>query len=169
MKNLFFKKMRFSIIAIAALMIFLVGCSVSDTDSDLQGSRFDGNIPMVQNGHPELIPDITYKEAYENFFTNPQWRGFESETGEKIVEFSGGCTYYGEEAEIYIQFVIEDEETFSMYYAGCTVGDEKFDLGEQEFVELVYTPFEVYSREVLGEDLDRNIQETFEEIYASIE
>lgn len=169
MNKLVFKRMWISIIAIIVLMTSLVGCSDSDTNGDLQGSRFDSNISMVQNGYPALIPDITYKEAYDNFFANPQWRGFKAETGEDVVEFSGECTYYNEEAKVYIQFVINDEETFSMHYAGCTVGDEKFALSEQDFIGLVYTPFETYSQEVLGVDLSRDVQDAFEEIYASIE
>ena len=56
-----------------------------------------------------------------------------------------------------------------MHYAGCTVGDEKFALSEQDFIGLVYTPFETYSQEVLGVDLSRDVQDAFEEIYASIE
>ena len=77
MKKVFFKKTWVSIIALVVLMTSLVGCSDIDTNSDLQGSIFDSNISMVKNGHPELIPDITYEEAYDNFFANPQWRGFD--------------------------------------------------------------------------------------------
>lgn len=56
-----------------------------------------------------------------------------------------------------------------MYYAGLTVGDEKFDADEQTFIQLVYNPFELYSQEILGKDLDKNVQDSFEEIFASIE
>ena len=169
MKKVFFKKAWVSIITIVVLMTSLVGCSDIDTNSDLQGSIFDSNISMVKNGHPELIPDITYEEAYDNFFANPQWRGFEADDGSEVVEFSGECTYYDEEAKVYIQFVIEDEESFSMHYAGLTVGDEKFDADEQTFIELVYNPFESYSQEVLGEELGQDVQDAFSEIFASIE
>ena len=169
MKNLVIKKSCFFLIAVVVLMNALVGCSESDTNDDLQGSIFDSNILMVKNGHPELIPDITYEEAYDNFFSNPQWRGFEADDGSEVVEFSGECTYYDEEAEVYIQFVIEDEESFSMYYAGLTVGDEEFAVDEQTFVELIYTPFETYSQEVLGGELDQDIQDAFAEIYNSLQ
>ena len=168
MKKILMKKTWISFIAVAVLMAVLVGCSELDTDGDLQGSIFDSNISLVRNGHPELIPDITYEEAYDNFFANPQWRGFKADDGSDVVEFSGECTYNGEEAEVYIQFVIEDEESFSMYYAGITVDDEKFDADEETFIELVYTPFETYSKEVLGEDLEQDILDSFSEIYDSL-
>lgn len=169
MKKCSIKRIWISLIMAVVLIAALVGCSETDTNSDLQGSRFDSNILMVQNGHPELIPNITYKEAYDNFFANPEWRGFKADDGSDVVEFSGECTYYDEEAEVYIQFVIDDEESFSMYYAGLTVGDEKFAVDDQTFVELIYTPFETYSQEVLGKDLDQDIQDAFVKIYNSLE
>lgn len=169
MKKCSIKRIWISLIMAVVLITALVGCSETDTNSDLQGSRFDSNILMVQNGHPEIIPNITYKEAYDNFFANPEWRGFKADDGSDVVEFSGECTYYDEEAEVYIQFVIDDEESFSMYYAGLTVGDEKFAVDDQTFVELIYTPFETYSQEVLGKDLDQDIQDAFVEIYNSLE
>ena len=169
MKNFVIKKSCFLLIALVVFMTVLVGCSESGTTDDLQGSVFDSNISMVKNGHPELIPDITYEEAYDNFFANPQWRGFEADDGSEVVEFSGECTYYDEDAVVYIQFVIEDEESFSMHYAGLTVGDEKFAVDDQTFVELIYTPFETYSQDVLGEELGADIQEAFAEIYNSLQ
>ena len=169
MKKCSIKRIWISLIMAVVLITALVGCSETDTNSDLQGSRFDSNILMVQNGHPEIIPNITYKEAYDNFFANPEWRGFKADDGSDVVEFSGECTYYDEEAEVYIQFVIDDEESFSMYYAGLTVGDEKFAVDDQTFVELIYTPFETYSQEVLGKDLDQDIQDAFVKIYNSLE
>ena len=143
-------------------------CSGEDSNGELQGTIWDSNINMVKNGYPTLIPDITYKDAYEYFFGNPQWRGFEAEDGSDVVEFSGECFYLEEEAEVYIQFVIDDEDSFSMWYASIAVGEEKFDADEQLFVDLVYTPFATYSEEVLGEALSKEIQDSFVEIYYSL-
>lgn len=168
MKKIIYKK---TLVLAAALIIAvsaLTACSGEDSSGQLQGSAFDGNISMVQNGYPVLIPDITYKEAYEYFFSNPQWRGFEADDGSEVVEFSGECTYYDEEAAVYIQFVIDDEESFSMWYAGISVGGEQFDADEQLFIELVYTPFATYSEEVLGEVLSQDIQDAFAEMYDSL-
>ncbi|MBQ3055388.1 MAG: hypothetical protein IJC88_04715 [Oscillospiraceae bacterium] len=163
--------------AISVLLITLVGCTDyapditadTNTDTPLQGTIFDRNISMVQNGSPELIPNITYKDAYDNFFSNPQWRGFKADDGSDVVEFSGDCTYCDQPASVYIQFVIDGETSFTMHYAGITVGEESFDADEESFLELVYTPFETYSQEVLGSDLDQDVQEAFSEIYASIQ
>ena len=168
MKKNILKKIGVLIVAMVVFMLSLVGCAETDTDSDLQGSRFDSNISMVQKGHPELIPNITYKEAYDYFFANPKWRGFTADDGSDVVEFSGECTYYDEDAEVYIQFVIDDEESFSMYHASLTVDGEKFTVDDQTFIELIYVPFETYSQDVLGEDLDQEVQDAFVEIYNSL-
>lgn len=168
MKNVF-KKMCVCIIAVIVAMTALIACSSEDSSGELQGTKFDSNISMVQNGHPVLIPDITYKDAYDYFFSNPQWRGFEADDGSDVVEFSGECTYYDEDATVYIQFVIDDEESFSMWYVSIAVGDEKFTADEQLFIDLVYTPFATYSEEVLGEVLGQDIQDAFSEMYDSLE
>ena len=156
------------LISLMVVMMSLVACSDEDSSGRLQGSTWDSNIAMVQDGYPVLIPNITYKEAYEYFFENPQWRGFEADDGSEVVEFSGECTYYDEEAAVYIQFVIDDEESFSMWYAGIIVGEEQFDADDQLFVELVYTPFATYSEEVLGEALSQDVQDAFAEMYYSL-
>lgn len=168
MKRMFFKKIWVMLIVLIIMMVTLVACSNEDSSGQLQGTIWDSNIAMVQNGYPVLIPNITYKEAYDYFFDNPQWRGFEADDGSDVVEFSGECLYYDEEAEVYIQFVLDDEESFSMWYVGIIVGEEQFDADDQLFIELVYTPFATYSEEVLGETLSQDVQDAFSEMYDSL-
>lgn len=167
MRNIF-KKMCVCVLAVLVMTSMLAACSGEDSSGQLQDTAWDSNISMVQNGYPVLIPDITYKEAYEYFFENPQWRGFEADDGSDVVEFSGECTYYDEDAAVYIQFVIDDEESFSMWYVGIVVGEEQFDADDQLFIELVYTPFATYSEEVLGKALSQDIQDAFAEMYDSL-
>lgn len=185
MGNIFKKKCVCSIV-IFVMMITLTACSkgdlirgVQDTKQDsqetkqdsqeinqeLQGTKSDSNIAKVQNGYPVLIPNITYKEAYNYFFSDPQWRGFEADDGSHVVEFSGGCLYYEEDATVYIQFVIEDD-SFSMWYASIAVGDEMFVADGEMFIDLVYAPFATYSEEVLGETLSEDVRDAF---YSSLE
>ena len=155
-----------AVIAVIIAFVAIIGMG-NDSSDDLQGSQFDSNIGLVKTGSPELIPHISYEQAYAYFFENPQWRGFVADTGENVVEFTGGCTYYEEDAIVYIQFVIEGADSFSMYYAHMTVGGETISLDDQTLIELIYTPFATYSEEVLGVSLDDEIQNAFEEIYNS--
>ena len=163
--NRVLKRLNIFLIAIFIVMPMIVGCSNEDSSGKLQGSKYDSNITRVQNGYPNLIPNITYNDAYSHFFGNPQWRGFEADDGSEVVEFSGECTYDGEYATVYIQFVIDSEDSFSMYYAAVDVGDEKIVADQNMFVDLVYTPFATYSEEVLGEELPQNVLDSFYEYY----
>ena len=164
-KKSIIKRPLFWIVLVLVIGFCIIIASEDEEDENLQGSKYDINIDLVKNGSPTLIPDITYEQAYHNFFGNPQWRGFVADTGENVVEFTGECTYYDEEAKVYIQFVLEEEDTFSMHYASMSVGDETITLDQQMFVELVYTPFATYSEEVLGKPLEEDVQDAFEDIY----
>lgn len=167
-KKSVFKRPWFWIVVVVLVVAVVGGAAGLGGDEDMQGSEFNINIDTVKNGSPEMIPDITYGDAYDNFFANTEWGGFTATTGEDVVEFSGDCTYYEKAARVYIQFVLDESgETFSMYYAKMKVGEEESEMDEQTFIELVYNPFSTYSEEVLGKPLDDDVQAAFEEMYNS--
>lgn len=72
-------------------------------------------IDAVKNAVPEDYPDITIGEAYDNYFSAPEWSAFEGassyydDTIEYVVEFKGGCIYKEAEAEALIQFTFDPE------------------------------------------------------------
>ena len=72
-------------------------------------------INAVKAGVPANYPDITIGEAFDQYFASPEWRAFEGadsyhdDTLDYIVEFTGGCTYEGAEAQALIQFTISRE------------------------------------------------------------
>lgn len=70
-------------------------------------------IQMVTGGCRIDDPEFTYGDAFNSFFVSPHWEFFISEDDEKIVEFTGDCTYMDTPVTACIQFVIyEDEGTF---------------------------------------------------------
>ena len=80
-------------------------------------------IDAVKNAVPEDYPDITIGEAYDNYFSAPEWSAFEGassyydDTIEYVVEFKGGCIYKEAEAEALIQFTFDPEfEGFEATY-----------------------------------------------------
>lgn len=78
------------------------------------GSKY---IQMVKEGTPESYPQITYGEAFGDYFADQDWKYFKSTKGEKIVEFNGKCGNGSEETDLCIQFVISDDnETFQTDY-----------------------------------------------------
>ncbi len=72
-------------------------------------------INAVRNAVPGDYPDITIGEAYENYFSSPEWSAFEAassyddDTIDFIVEFKGGCIYKDAEAQALIQFTFDPE------------------------------------------------------------
>lgn len=81
------------------------------------------HIETVKNAHPENFPRCTYGQAFEEFFTSPEWKYFESTDGRDIVEFSGNCLYAGAQTKTRLQFVIDKTSsavtTGAMSYNGA--------------------------------------------------
>lgn len=104
MKNL--KKRLIFVLCAALCCLCLGGCGSSGSSSralkDIEDNvrnitdATDKHVLAVKNGAPVLIPQITYGQAFEEFFSNPTWKYFEGEGGEDVVEFTGGCTYFDE-------------------------------------------------------------------------
>lgn len=51
----------------------------------------------------------TFGKAFSNFFSKPKWEHFRSSKGNEIIQFTGGCTYLGEDVETLVQFTVTDE------------------------------------------------------------
>lgn len=130
------KKKSFIILSIILLLASttFVGC-IGDFINEVVDIAYDGNIYvyLVKKGSPEAYPDITYEQAFENYFGNPTWRYFngtqdgpdEDGDGEPdyiredidIVEFTGTCSYLDETVEARIQFEVDlESETFEAVY-----------------------------------------------------
>lgn len=173
------KKIWIPIVAVVAvLMILIVALGSGDDESvsengtsdntevssELQGTADEEMISMVKGGSPTIIPDITYEEAYENFFAKPTWRYFVSTDAEDVVEFSGECTYADDPAEVYIQFLLHDDNSFEIYYAKLECNGEEVD-DETIMCQLVYNPFSDYAEDVLGEPLSEDVEAEFQAWY----
>ena len=69
----------------------------------------------VKNASPEQFPNKTYGDAFAGFFGTPAWKYFDADSGEKVVEFTGFCTYQNVEVKAKLQFIIsEDGKTFEI-------------------------------------------------------
>lgn len=133
-----------------------------DFDSQLQGAYDDEMISIVLNGSPNMIPYITYEEAYEYFFTDPKWRYFEATDGSDVVEFSGGCLYGEDPVTVYVQFVIDEiQETFELCYANLN----GISMEDSLILQLIYRPFSEYSENILEESLDPSVEQEFIKAY----
>ena len=75
--------------------------------------------PRVQSIKNAVKADygVTYEEAFTNYFGNPAWKGFVSDDGKDVVEFTGKCMFQDTRVTALIQFVINnEEETFEAVY-----------------------------------------------------
>jgi len=122
-------KKRILMMAILFLMAFLIaGCGGDDKANAL--TSLDQRTNVVRDGHLNEHPDVKISDAYDEFFSNAQWKYFESKDGKKIVEFSGNCTYKEKEINVRQQFILGDDGTF-------TVGALTFnDIDQNQFVSV---------------------------------
>lgn len=70
----------------------------------------DVKIYFVKNGYPLIYPNITYGQAFDEFFADPKWEYFRSEEGVDVVEFTGICTYKETQVEANLQFILNESE-----------------------------------------------------------
>lgn len=85
---------------------------ISDQAQNIADSE-DEHVISVKNGHPELYPEITYGDAFDAFFGTPTWKYFEADSGEDVVEFTGYCTYQDTEVKARLQFILQEDGTFT--------------------------------------------------------
>ena len=88
----------------------------------------DYYVSLIKESSPEAYPDYTYGVVFDNYFSNPNW-GYAEIDKQKIVDFTGGCTWNGEDVNCEIQFQLNmDEGTFEVVYY-------EFDGNEQDLNE----------------------------------
>ena len=110
--------------ALAALFVFTLGCSAStaenvakdiaDQFASIQAADNE-YVLRVKSSHHDEYPNVSYGEAFDSFFATPTWKFFESEGGEKVVEFTGDCSFREVNVKARLQFIIAtDEKTFDI-------------------------------------------------------
>lgn len=122
-------KQKLCTIVVAVTLCCTIGCSqetekevlevaenvvqeVSEQAEDIENKE-DENVLKIKNGHPEDYPDITYGEAFDNFFGSPMWEYLGGENKEDIVEFTGYYTYQNTEVKVRVQFILNEDGTFT--------------------------------------------------------
>lgn len=81
---------------------------------------------------------VTVGEAFDEFFSDPEWETFKSEDGDRIVEFNGECEYYGEKVNCCVQFEIsDDDDYFEVEYMDID-GESLNRLEIRAMLEVIY-------------------------------
>ena len=127
---------KICLLLVTLIFIFsLSSCDMGDVTDQLQNiaQSNDEDVLGVKNAYYSNDTDITYGEAFDDFFAYPTWKSFvgtkegtdEDGDGEpdtktenvKVVEFTGYCTYAEQEVKARIQFTLDDENgTFQPTY-----------------------------------------------------
>lgn len=149
------KRKWVTVAACMAVSLSLTGCGtaaieknvtdaaneISDQLSDMTDKQ-DEHVLFVKNGYPVSYPDISYGNAFDEFFDDPTWKYFKAKTGEDVVEFTGYCVYHDTKVKSRLQFILNmEEETF-------TQGAMSFnDVPQEDLVTsaMILKAFEEYA------------------------
>lgn len=151
------------IIGIISLMLLcfvcVTGCDGKDVEDQVRNvtDAEDEHVIGVKNGSPDAMPEITYAEAFENFFGSPTWKYFKSTDGKDVVEFTGKCTYMDQEVKARLQFILSnDGKSFEQ-------GAMSFnDVPQSSLITsaLVYKAFTSYA-EKNDVEIDNDLEDAF--------
>lgn len=141
----------------AGIITGFTACQTSDITDQFANvvQQEDANVLSVKNAVSSEYPGKTWGETFENFFAYPTWKYFKgisegpddnedgvpdyTEDNIDVVEFTGYCTYQGQEVKAEIQFVLDkDNGTFEAEYLAFN------DVPQNNFmlVNLIQTAFE---------------------------
>lgn len=84
------------------------------------GGTGDKYIQIVKNGTLDAYPQMTVGEAFDGYLDNPKWESGLSEDKQRFVNVKGGILYYEKEAEIVVQFIVNEKDG-SFQYNACEV------------------------------------------------
>lgn len=124
------------IIELVVAVVLLVIIVVSTLSSGGSGDKY---VQMVKGGTLEAYPQMTVGEAFDGFLSNPKWESGLSDDNVRFVNVKGGALYFGEEAELAVQFIIVDEKEGSFQYNACEVdGTPQNNLIFWGLLETIY-------------------------------
>ncbi len=97
-------------------------------------------IEQIRNSSPSAyMGEVTYGEAFERFFSTPEWSSRKNESGKTEVVFTGTCLFQEQSAEVEIVFEYNDF-TNEAFVSGFRINNETYsadywgDLQQAVFV-----------------------------------
>ncbi len=149
------------LICVILMAFALSSCKKGDVTDQIVNvvQKDDPKVLSVKNGHPIAYPNITYDQAFSEFFAYPTWKYFSGtkegpdEDGDgkpdykvenvDVVEFTGRCMYADVEAKALIQFTLDaDKGTFTATYLSLN----ELPQNGLMLITLVNKAFESYSK-----------------------
>ena len=111
-------------LVVAVILLVVVGFSTLSS-----GGTGDKYVQLVKSGTLDGYPQMTVGEVFDGFLSDPKWESGLSDDNVRFVNVTVGALYFGEEAELAVQFIIVDEKEGSFQYNACEVdGTPQSDL-----------------------------------------
>ena len=121
-------------LVVAVILLVVVGFSTLSS-----GGTGDKYVQLVKSGTLDGYPQMTVGEAFDGFLSDPKWESGLSDDNVRFVNVKGGALYFGEEAELAVQFIIVDEKEGSFQYNACEVdGTPQNNLVFWGLLETIY-------------------------------
>ncbi|MCQ2530398.1 MAG: Ltp family lipoprotein [Lachnospiraceae bacterium] len=124
-------------IAIAVFILIVVGVAIGlksffnkvKEQYNIETQSDEEYIDVVREGYMFEYGYQTVGEAFEAFFSDPEWKYFQASDGDHMVQFEGGCLYDGEETEFLAQFIVDnyDFELYAIELDGVVQDSELYD------------------------------------------
>ncbi len=102
------------------------------------GGGNDKYVQIVKDGTLDAYPQMTVGKAFDDFLDNPKWESGLSDNEERFVNVIGEILYYGNEAEIVVQFIVDEKSGAFQYYACEIDGIPQNDLIVWGLFETIY-------------------------------
>ena len=101
-----------------------------------------GAVLSVKEGSPNQYPNITYEQAFEDYFANPTWEAYgQDEDGNEVVKFTGTCTYLGSDAVAEVKFKIYEEQG-RFVISSVKLNGEDMDLSGNVMIMDVFEEYQ---------------------------
>ena len=125
-------------------VLCFTGCSAKEMKDQVRNFTDAGNkrVEGVKNGYYEGLEEITYGDAFKEFFSHRTWKSIDGDDGEEMVEFTGHCLYQDQDVNVRLQFILSDDG--ERFVPGDLYIDEKLQNGSQTDA-LLYKVFTTYA------------------------
>ena len=121
--------------AVVGVILLVVIIATSVRSSDGENDKY---VQIVKEGTLEAYPQMTVGKAFDNYLDKPKWESGLSDNNERFVNVRGGILYYSKDAEIIVQFIV-DEKSGAFQYNACEInGIPQNNLVVWELFETIY-------------------------------
>ena len=109
--------MKKGILTIALALILAVSLLSACSDESAPSSKPSAD-PIVEDFKSATLnfyPSKTIGQAFGSFLTNVRWKSLVADDGNTYVNIFGEVLYFGEPADLTVQFVVNDDDTYEFY------------------------------------------------------